>query len=118
MAIREGYAVWYQVDEGQLKSGIPFTVKDVDSASVTVSKASSKTRLVSNSTGMAVTKGTTVGDTTSYTIDVQPSGAWNGETVITLTANDGLSTDTAQFLFVVNSVNATPGSVGRQRSYQ
>jgi len=107
MEARDGYAVWYEVNEGQLKTGIPFTVKDVDNVNVSVTKASSKTRLV-NIYGITLVEGTTVGDTVNYTLDVQPSGAWNGQTVISLTANDGSLSDTTQFLFIVKSVNATP----------
>lgn len=107
METRDGYAVWYEVNEGELKTGIPFTVKDVDNVNVSVTKASSKTRLV-NTYGITLVEGTTVGDTVNYTLNVQPSGAWNGQTVITLTANDGSLSDTTQFLFIVKSVNATP----------
>lgn len=107
MAPRDGYSVWYEVNEGELKTGIPFTVKDVDDIDVSVDKASSKTRLV-NAFGMTLVEGATVDDTVEYTMNVQPSGAWNGQTVITLTADDGELADTVQFLFIVNSVNATP----------
>lgn len=97
----------YDVDEGVTKTGIRFTVSDVDNDvdSLILTKKSSAPLLV-QSEGMVLG-----GSGTDRTIDVTPNGTWNGSTTITLTASDGTASSSTQFRFVVNSVNEPPVAI-------
>ncbi len=94
----------YDVNEGVTKTGIAFTVSDVDNDvnALTLTKKGSNPVLV---LGLGMVLG---GTGTDRTIDVTPNGTWNGTTFITLTASDGAATALTKFKFIVNSVNEAP----------
>jgi hypothetical protein len=92
------------INEDTPTVALPFTVSDVETAaaSLTVVGSSSNTALVPNAN---VVIG---GSAAARTVTVTPAPNMFGTTLIALTVNDGVRTNSTAFLLTVNAVNDVP----------
>jgi len=100
------------INEGQSSGTINFTVTDAESSSsnITISATSSNQALVANS---AITLG---GSGNNRTITMVPTANANGNTQITINANDGLLNSAKSFTLIVNPINDAPNISGSPSS--
>jgi hypothetical protein len=96
------------INEDQSSGAIAFTVTDAESSSsnLTISATSSDQGLIENST-ISLS-----GNSINRTITLVPIANANGNSQITISANDGLLTSTKTFTLTVNPVNDAPNISG------
>jgi hypothetical protein len=91
--------------EDTVKSGVTFTISDIDTTlacSSSVSKSSSNTSL------LPVANITTAGTAPNCTVSLTPAANINGSSSVTLTVSDGALTASTSFTLTVSAVNDAP----------